>query len=149
MEKIINIKKQLENSDTTIMKLLWSYKRLIKYLIAGGTAATTDLILLFLFHDFLKINVVVAATLAFVIAFFISFYLQKFWTFRDNSRDKIKSQMGVYFIVGTVNVGINALGINFLVNNLHVWYLFSQLIMGGSIALYSFAVYNFFIFKKV
>jgi putative flippase GtrA len=148
-EKIINIKKQLENSDTTIMKLLWSYKRLIKYLIAGGTAATTDLVLLFIFHDIVKINVIFSATLAFSIAFFVSFYLQKFWTFRDDSRDKMKQQMGVYFVVGAINVGINATGMNCLVNKLHIWYLLSQIIMGGSIALYSFAVYNFFIFKKV
>ena len=133
----------------TLLSLLIKYKIYVKYIIAGGTAATTDLVLLYIFHDAMKIKVVASATLAFIIAFFVSFYLQKFWTFRDNSRDKMKQQMGVYFIVGAINVGINAAGMNFLVNKLHVWYLLSQIIMGGSIAVYSFLVYKFFIFKKI
>ncbi|MCX6796382.1 MAG: GtrA family protein, partial [Candidatus Falkowbacteria bacterium] len=131
-----------------IVGLIYKYKIYIKYIIAGGTAAATDLFLLFLFHDIFKINVVVSATLAFVIAFFVSFYLQKFWTFSDNSRNKIKQQMGIYFFVGVINAGINAIGMDFLVNKLQIWYILSQVIMCGSIALYSFIIYNLFIFKK-
>lgn len=148
LNNIIETKKRLEISQSEIIKLLFSYKRLIKYIISGGTAATTDLFLLFLFHDVLEINVVVAATLAFIAAFFVSFYLQKFWTFRDNSRDKIKQQMGIYFIVGAVNTVINAWGMNLLVNGWQVWYLLAQVIVAGSIALYNFAIYRFIIFKK-
>jgi putative flippase GtrA len=131
-----------------IFDLLTKYKVYVKYLIAGGTAATTDLVLLFIFHDIFKIKVVVSATLAFVIAFFVSFYLQKFWTFRDNSRDKLKQQMGVYFLVGATNTGINAVAMYVLVEKNHLWYMLAQVIVAGSIALYSFLIYKFFIFKE-
>jgi putative flippase GtrA len=130
------------------LQLINKYKKYIKYLIAGGTATIVDLVFLFLFYDVLNINIIIAATIAFVIAFFVSFYLQKFWTFRDNSRDKFKTQMAVYFIIGSLNVGINALGMNLLVNKLHVWYLLAQIILSGSIAIYSFLVYNFLIFNR-
>ena len=148
LDKIKNTKKQLENSEMPIIKLLWNYKRLVKYIIAGGTAAVTDLFLLFLFHDIFRINVIISATLAFVIAFFVSFYLQKFWTFRDNSKNKIKQQMGTYFLVGTANTAINAWAMDLLVNRWHIWYLLAQVIVAGSIALYSFVIYKFFIFEK-
>jgi len=149
INKIITAKKQLENSEKPMIKLVWSYKRLIKYVISGGVAATTDLSLLFFFHDIFDIDVVVSATLAFIIAFFVSFYLQKFWTFSDNSRDKIKQQMAIYFIVGSVNTAINAWAMNLLVNSWHIWYLLAQVIVAGSIALYSFIIYKFLIFEKV
>jgi len=148
IDKIIDTKKQLENSDLVIMKLLRNYRQLIKYVIAGGTAAITDLLLLFFLHDIVEVNVIIAATLAFVVAFFVSFFLQKFWTFRDNSREKIKQQMGIYFTVGVLNAGANAWGMNLLVNGWQVWYLLAQVIVAGSIALYSFVLYRFVIFKK-
>lgn len=53
INKIITAKKQLENSEKPMIKLVWSYKRLIKYVISGGVAATTDLSLLFFFTIFL------------------------------------------------------------------------------------------------
>lgn len=148
INEIINTKKQLENSEKPIIKLLWSYKRLVKYVISGGTAAATDLFLLFFLYDVLEINVIISATLAFVAAFFVSFFLQKFWTFRDNSKDKIKQQMGVYFAVGAVNTVINAWAMDLLVNSWHVWYLLAQVIVSGLIALYSFIIYKFLIFKR-
>lgn len=148
LNNIEQIKKKLEKSEMTIIKLLLSYKRLVKYVIAGGTAAATDLFLLFLLHDVWEINVIISATLAFVAAFFVSFFLQKFWTFRDNSRDKIKQQMGVYFTVGAINTVINAWAMDLLVNSWHVWYLLAQVLVAGSIALYSFAIYKFLIFER-
>ena len=148
LNSIIEAKKRLEISESAIVKLLFSYKRLIKYVISGGTAATTDLFLLFIFYEVLEINVVAAATLAFMAAFFVSFYLQKFWTFRDNSKDKIKRQMLVYFAVGAVNTFVNAWAMDLLVNSWHVWYLLAQIIASGTIALYSFIIYKFFIFAK-
>lgn len=148
LNSIIEAKKRLEISESAIIKLLFSYKRLIKYVISGGTAAITDLSLLFVFYEVLEINVVVAATLAFIAAFFVSFYLQKFWTFRDNSKDKMKRQMFVYFAVGAANTLVNAWSMDLLVNSWHVWYLLAQVIASGTIALYSFIIYKFFIFAK-
>jgi putative flippase GtrA len=132
----------------TLFNLLARYKIYVKYIIAGGTAAATDLILLFFFHDFIKMNVVVSATLAFVIAFFVSFYLQKFWTFRDNSRDKMKQQMGTYFMVGATNTSINAIAMYVLVDKIHIWYMLAQVLVSGGIAFYSFVIYKLFIFKQ-
>ncbi len=123
-------------------------KMVIKYLTSGGTAAATDLILLFLLTDILNLWYIISASLSFIVAFFISFFLQKFWTFRDRTRDKIKQQMGLYFFIGVVNLIINGLGMYVLVDFFNIMYIFAQVIAGAFIAVVSFLIYRYVIFKK-
>ena len=132
-----------------LFNLILRYKLYVKFLIAGGTSTFTDLLLLFIFHSIFKLNVIVAATLAFVLAFFVSFYLQKFWTFRENSTHKIKLQLFFYFFLGAVNTGINAEAMHILVNIMQVWYLLAQVFISAAIAILNFVVYKYFIFKKL
>ena len=129
--------------------LILKFKLYVKFLIAGGIATSTDLLLLFFFHSILKLNVVIAATLAFVLAFFVSFYLQKFWTFRENSTHKIRLQLFFYFFLGIVNTGINAEAMHILVNTMHIWYLLAQVLISAVIAVLNFIVYKYFIFTKL
>lgn len=131
-----------------IIKQIYNYKIYIKYIISGGTAAFVDLALLYILTDILGIWYLLSASLAFVVAYFVSFYLQKFWTFRDNSRERIVRQMSLYFIVGVSNLGINAGGMYILVDKLNVMYMLAQVIMGGLIAIGSFLIYKFIIFRK-
>ena len=120
----------------------------IKYFIAGVTSAAVHLLILTIFYRFLGVWVVVSTSLGFIVAFFISFYLQKFWTFRDNSRDKFYKQMMIYFMVGAINMSLNASFMYYLVEKLGIWYLLSQVMVNGVIAIESFLVYKFVIFKK-
>ncbi len=128
-------------------KLIQKYKVYIKYLISGGTAASVDLILLFLFTHFLGFHYLISAILAFMIAFFVSFYLQKFWTFRDNRKEIIYGQMAVYLTVALVNLGLNTGLMYLFVEYLRVWYLLAQVMAGAMIAVESFLIYRFFIFN--
>ena len=132
----------------SMMKLVYKYKLYIKYVISGGTAAFVDLSLLFVFTSLVGWHYLLSASLAFIIAFFVSFYLQKFWTFRDNNRDEIYKQLFLYMSVGLINLALNA-GIMFvLVAKLNIWYLSAQVITGALIALESFIFYNLIIFNK-
>lgn len=131
-----------------IIKQIYKYKIFVKYIISGGIAATTDLVLLYIFTDILGIWYLLSAVFAFVVAFFVSFFLQKFWTFRDNSRERMFGQMKLYLIVCVINLCINTIGMYVLVDKFTIMYIFAQIIMGGLIAISSFVIYRFFIFKK-
>jgi putative flippase GtrA len=126
---------------------IYKYKLYIKYVISGGTAASVDLILLYILTDIFGIWYLLSACLAFVVAFFVSFYMQKFWTFRDNNRERIYQQMSLYLMVGVFNLGINAGGMYILVDKFHIMYILAQIIMGGIIAISSFLIYKFIIFS--
>lgn len=141
-------KKQLQVKLPGLYGMLDKRKTIVKYLISGGTAAATDLVLLYILTDILGIYYLLSASLAFIVAFFVSFFLQKFWTFRDNRRDKMYQQMTIYFIVGLTNLGINTGGMYLLVSKMIIPYLLAQIIMGLIIAIGSFLIYRFIIFNK-
>ncbi len=153
-----NLKIYLRALNPRYYREINKYKIPIKYVISGCTAAFVDLALLYALIDIFKVHYLLSASIAFFAAFFISFYLQKFWTFRDNSNKQLYQQMFLYFAVGIVNLGINAGGMYILVEHifsefiyfgeLNITYVLSQIIMGALIAVISFLVYRFVIFKK-
>ncbi|MDD4333136.1 MAG: GtrA family protein [Patescibacteria group bacterium] len=150
MRKIYQkLKNKFNTSYPNLYEKLDKKKIIIKYIISGGIATTVDLGLLYFFTDIFKIWYLASATFAFVIAFFVSFSLQKFWTFRENSREKIIQQLSLYLITGLINLGINAAGMYILVDILNLWYILAQIIMGGVVAIGSFLVYKFVIFNPI
>ncbi|MFH1427381.1 MAG: GtrA family protein, partial [Patescibacteria group bacterium] len=65
-----------------------------------------------------------------------------------NDLARLSQQMSLYFFVGVVNLGVNTLGMYILVDYFNIYYILAQVIMGGLIAISSFIIYRFFIFKK-
>ncbi len=131
-----------------LFKIAIKHKRIIKYIISGTTAFSVDILFIYVLTEWFYVWYLLSAVLAFTVAFFVSFYLQKFWTFRDNDRKKIYKQMGLYLIIGLLNLVINTGFMYLLVDVFGIWYLFAQVIMCGSIGLYSFLIYNFLIFNN-
>lgn len=131
-----------------LLKQIYIKRQFVKYIIGGCTAAIVDLLLLYVFTDIFGLWVIYSATLAFLVAFFVSFYIQKFWTFRDNRKKGAYKQMAMYFGVGTVNLGINAGGMFVLVERFGVPYILAQIVIGSLIAVSSFIIYRFVIFRK-
>ena len=78
---------------TMIQKL--TENMIVRYIISGGTAAVVDLAVLYALNSILGIHYIPAAIAAFSIAFFVSFVLQKFWTFRSTSKENMHSQVAV------------------------------------------------------
>lgn len=124
------------------------YRMYIKYIISGGTAAMVDLGLLAFFIEVFRFHYLVAATLAFVVAFFVSFILQKFWTFGHSTMDDVYAQAGTYLGIALSNLLINAGLMYLFVDTFGLRYLFSQILAGGLIALFSFVLYRRFVFTR-
>lgn len=124
-----------------------SNKSIIKFIIAGCIAGGTDLILLFFFHGILKIDLVLSTSSAFILAFLVSFGLQKFWTFRNYCEDKVVQQLALYIMNALLGLYLNGLGMHLLVNKYAVWYILSQIIVNLVLAILNFIVYKFIIFK--
>ncbi len=133
----------------TVYNMINKYKQIVKYLISGGIATVTYLGVSFTLTEWARLWYLISVDLAFVTAFFVSFYLQKFWTFCNFEKEGARKQMLVYFIVGLINLGISTGGVYLLVEKMDIWYLLAQIIMGGFISFFSFLVYKFIIFKKV
>ena len=125
---------------------LFKRRRVLKYLISGGTAAAVNIGLLYFLTDTLGIWYIFSAVLAFAVAFVVSFGFQKFWTFEDHSTDGMHGQAAAYLLVALVNLGVNTALIYGFVEFLGIHYLLAQIIAGIIIACESFFVYKKFIF---
>jgi len=121
---------------------------LVRYLIAGFSAAGTNIGLLYIFTDILNIWYLYSSILSFLIAIWVSFFLQKLWTFGDKKVEGVRGQFLKYMAVAIAGILINTLSMLLLVDALHLWYILAQIITGGIIAAINFLMYKFFIFNR-
>jgi putative flippase GtrA len=121
---------------------------LVRYFVAGVIGAGTQIGSLFIFTDIFKIWYLYSSILSFVVAIVISFTLQKFWTFKDNSTKKIHYQFAKYILVASLGLVLNTILMFILVDFISIWYIFAQIIAGAIIAVINFIMYKFFIFNR-
>jgi putative flippase GtrA len=144
--KYNRIKNQVYNIWSFYRKPRWQ-KVMIKYLLSGAISTAIHLTILSLAYSYLNLQIITATSLAYLIAFGVSFCLQKFWTFRNKSKRYLK-QIYFYLLVGAFNLFFNAALMQFLVVNLDFHYLLSQIIVSGLVALNSFLLYKYLVFKN-
>lgn len=124
-----------------------SAAKILRYLFSGGTAAATDLGLLYVFTDVFGMWYLLSSVIAFIFAFMVSFTLQKFFTFQDHGVDGVRSQALAYLGVTSTNLALNTGLIYLFVQYTGLHYLSAQVITSIFIAIESFVVYSMFIFK--
>lgn len=138
----------MEFIKNTSLKLWIERNKILKFLISGSAAAGTNLFILYAITEWFGIWYLLSSVISFVIAFFVSFTLQKFWTFKDNSTDKIHKQATIYFGYALLGVIVNTIFVYTLVELLGAHYFVAQFISSGLIAVANFFVYRYFIFNK-
>lgn len=131
-----------------LLNLLHKYKTYIKFALSGTTATLVDLFFLYLLHGLLGLGLIFSSSVAFLLAFVVSFYLQKFWTFRNPSVDRIQRQLFTYFVVATTNLLLNAVIVHTAVTKFQIFYLLAQLLSTIVLSVGSFLMNKFVIFEK-
>ncbi len=121
--------------------------RLIRFVISGGAATSVNLGILFLLTHVFGLWYLTSSVIAFMVAFFVSFTLQKFWTFEDASRSRLQSQASLFLIVILVGLGINTTLIYTFVQYAHLHYLVAQFISGIFIAVMNYFSYRHLVFR--
>lgn len=122
--------------------------QIVKFLLAGGTGAFVDLSTFYLFTYVIGLWYVASSALSFTAAFWVSFGLHKFWTFRDRDTHKIAKQTALYFLVAIANLCISTMLIYFFVDYLSVHKFISKICASAIIAIESFIIYRYVIFAK-
>ena len=127
------------------------YERHIKiprFIISGGLATAVNLGSLFAMTHFLRIWYLISAMFAFLFAFGVSFGLQKFWTFRDHSKEGMHRQARAFFLIMILGIVINTSLLYAFVEYAGLHYLVAQFLSGIFIAFFNFAMYQKFIFHN-
>jgi glycosyltransferase involved in cell wall biosynthesis len=116
--------------------------KLSRFLISGTIAAIVHVGTLYILAEYVGIWYLLASSGAFVVAFAVSFTMQKFWTFHDKDKAKVKRQLPQHFMVASVNFWLN-IGLMYLfVEYAGVWYILAQLMSSSLIAVESFLLFR-------
>lgn len=120
---------------------------LAKYVVSGGSAAVVNLGLLYILTEYAHLYYLLSAVCSFLAAFFISFLLQKFWTFADKQTTNMHWQMASFFAVSLCNLLLNTALLYVLVDFFHIWYIAAEVCAGIFLAAITFFVYRHVIFS--
>ena len=103
-------------------------QKLVRYLVAGTTAALCNLLILFVLVHFLHVFYLVASILSYIASIGAGFSLQKFWAFRDQGNLRTHHQLFLYIGVTLMNHCINTALMYVFVSMLGIWYLAAQVL---------------------
>ncbi|HEY4498590.1 MAG TPA: GtrA family protein [Candidatus Paceibacterota bacterium] len=140
--------KSLERIHPSLHNALFRYRIYIKYLISGGSAATSNLGSLFILVELFDIHYLSASVLAFIAGFLVSFILQKYFTFGDTTIKTAHRQLMLYLIITVANLGLNTFIVYTLVDVVGLWYFTAQFLAGIVVSTESFVLYKHFIFNR-
>jgi len=77
-----------------------------RYLVSGISAAVANFATLYALTDVFGLWYVFSAIVSFLVSVLVSFIMQKFWTFKDKSIQKIKKQFIYYMIVILLSMSV-------------------------------------------
>jgi putative flippase GtrA len=121
---------------------------IVRYLISGGTSAFVNLSVFFFLYSIVHIFYIVSSIISFVVAFGVSLFLQKFWTFRDHSTENMHIQGALYLLSSLFGLGVNTLVLYICVHFFGIIPFIGVMIAGVSTALCTFPISRKYIFHK-
>jgi predicted glycoside hydrolase/deacetylase ChbG (UPF0249 family)/putative flippase GtrA len=119
-----------------------------RFILAGLSATVTNLLVLYVSTEYVKMWYMASAVLAYIAATSISFYLQKYWTFHQGSRPYSKKEMALFFGNSSLAIVFSVYGLWLLVEHVGIWYMAAQIILIACIALWNFIFFKTYLFKS-
>jgi len=126
------------------MVLLEKHYKILRFLLAGGSAAAVEYAS-FLLLNYLSVPIIYANTFSFLCGLFVSFTLNKLWVFK--SQGKTHKQFSIYFLLALINLCISNLSLWALVYHLGVWAPIAKILTMASIATWNYVFFSRLIFK--
>ena len=118
--------------------------QLLRYLLSGVFCAGLEYALFQSAHQLLGLDLVLANTLAYVLALVCSFLISKFFVFNAPQQTSVHFQIIAYGLLIAFNYTLSTWLLVYLVESLHWQTSWSKILSMATVA-----AWNFFIFKKV
>jgi putative flippase GtrA len=121
-------------------------RQFFKFCIIGlESTVLTYLIFIILFY-YLSVNYLLSAGTGFVAGVFLGFAFNKIYTFRSRRKSAVAAPQ--YFIVYLISLMFNMLSLRFLVENLSIYPLLSNILILPFVVLINFFGTKLFVFKN-
>lgn len=126
-----------------------NYRQKILYLFSGGISAVVDVSVLYILTDIAGLWYLLSTVIGFLCGLTVSFFLQKFLTFRDPRMEVIAIQaLWAFIYLSALNLFANVVLMYVLVDVIGWGYIYSRIIIGIAAAFASYFIYKILIFGK-
>jgi dolichol-phosphate mannosyltransferase len=122
--------------------------RVIRYIISGIIAVILNLLILYTFVDIFHLWYLMSSIIAFCCGIVVSYSLQKFFTFQNNSKNGVPLQFSIFLIYNICMLGLNTLLMYVLVDKFGFWYFFSQIMTTTCTAFINYTFFSKVLFKN-
>lgn len=112
--------------------------KIIKFSIVGGIATIIDFICLYIFKEYLNIDVILANTLSFIISVIYNYIASITLVFDINKNKNKKLKFVLFIIFSVIGLIINNTLIYILTSNLNIYYLLSKVIATLIVMIFNF-----------
>ncbi len=123
--------------------------QIIRYIFAGGIVVGSNLAILFICVNYFHLWYLTSAIISFCSAVVISYLLQKFFVFKNYSKENIQKQFFSFLIFNLGMLGANTLLMYIFVDIIGIWYLWAQALAAAIGACVNYVYFNKVIFKKI
>lgn len=123
-----------------------NWHQLWRYSTVGLISAIIDFSILYLLTDKFGFYYLVSATISFIIAASLNYYLNKTWTFKVGGG--LIKQAGIFLLIAANGVLFNSIILYLLVEYGHWWYIYAKVIATGIVTIVNFLGNKYFTFKK-
>jgi putative flippase GtrA len=130
-----------------LQRIAVRFGRIGKFLITGGVSAAVSLGTLALLADGFHVWYLAASVTGYILSFFVNFFLQKLWTFRNTDTERTRVQMGLFLASSLLNLALNTALMYGLVDYLGLNHLLAQALVIGVLAVMNYTLYRLYIFK--
>ncbi len=120
-----------------LKNLLKNFKPFLKYCVVGISGTLVDVGSLYIFIEYFELQLLVATTLAFLLAVANNFIFNKIWTFKNKSKNYRKLFIK-FLLVSTVGLILTNASMYTLVEVVGIWYIYSKLITSGIVLTWNF-----------
>ncbi len=121
--------------------------RIMKFLGVGGFCAILNLVLVYSLTDIFKINYLFSTIIAIIIVNFVSFFLNKRYTFVTKKK-LFWRELWKYYSVMTSSYVLNVLGVFILVDLINIWYFYANIIFMAILTPFNYILHHNWSFKK-
>ena len=101
---------------------------LFRYLVSGGLVTLINIILLYIFVEFLKLNYTLANVISMIICITITYILSKKFIFTRKVSIGVKKEFLSYIIIAIISIVVDTTILNILTKKFGIYYLISKIL---------------------
>ncbi len=122
--------------------------QLFRYVWVGGFAFVIDYGSLYILKEYIGINYLLSAAVAFIFGLAVNYLLSTFWVFPDSRLNNKMAEFAVFASIGLVGLLLNEIIMFLCCEVLNIHYLISKLCSTGIVFFWNFFARKIILFTK-